>query len=164
MYSGRMLSVRKLHNTLLCFFLIFLLLGSRPVNANMLDVAIRQVNPDGDLHTAMCSNDYNKCYMTMDFVPEGVADNSPKSYLDIVISFDGDGAYFHFMLDREYLFAADFEQYYYKLGAYDFMEGTQSVKLYRPHPLYKRDRHGSLVWRPSNFIAELEISARPGPP
>ncbi|GJL84246.1 MAG: hypothetical protein DHS20C02_00210 [Micavibrio sp.] len=148
------------------FLLIILLVaGKLSLAADMLEVEIRQINPDGPVYTGMCSREYEKCYMTMEFLPKGNIESAEKEHMDVVISFDSDGAYFHFMRGREYLFTSNAEKYNIKFPVYELMAKKHEVRLYKPHPLSKTDPHGALVLRTSSVaVAELEISARPGPP
>ena len=150
-----------------CLASLALFCGSDNIWAKSYKIEIQPLYPQSDLHTTVCNDEYETCFLTLIF-----RGNSEKSetneYIDVGVHFLAGVSYFQFMWRRSFLSVSSG-------GGDDFAmplknSGTERerIKLYIPHPLSKYDRADSLRLAPvvrisDRPLTELEISIEPEP-
>lgn len=146
---------------LLSFFLLLNLVCPDVANAGFYEVKIKPITPAGGEHIATCSDEYEKCHLTLVLEREGGDAGNQGRYINVIIRFEDGYVYFHFIRNGKYL-ATTASGHPYFNAAMDEGIVSRRVVLYTPHPLQEEDDADILqrpVLRLSNErVAELEIS------
>jgi len=96
--------MRIFQNFYFALFLLVVVVSLPAWAVTFNEVQIRQINPEGPVHTAMCSSEYETCYLTLVIAPENDAENKDDEYINVIMRFADKSIYFYFMREMEYLY------------------------------------------------------------
>lgn len=132
--------------------------------AQSFEVRVRQLNPDGPVSEALCdAGGGQACFLTVEIDPLTESGGSKaQKFLDVGMRFSQDQANVNFMWGREYVFAGTYEQRErgVDVALDEKGQGYKRVTLRARSMLQQTESETSIVLRPYNPVAEIEVGIR----